>query len=1101
VEIRETDKSRVSGEPTRHDRASGVPLDTSGSLTLRSQSYGGQRYLCCESAINEQAARAFAEHLSSQLTLLTDNVPRSLKEPLPAVHHRQSAVEASLQLAGVTLATIRISANHVEIEPLRSLTAFDTRQLARLAESGEPANRYLRDFSRVREITALPTRRVDLHTHFAGELSSTRLVALGIEHNSALTEKQLMTWALPIPGELAPWTQNSRGGRSIGLKDYLETVHAMCGGQCAREAQGAIEHRLSIPTTRVVPFRELSKLYDEREFICQDPRIFRALLREIASQYQEMGVQYAELSLSPITNAKLLAIAHEELPTIEAETGVRIRFLAGLRRTESPENLQQLVDIVKVVASQSPYVVGVDFMGHEVNSTRAFSSALKSIASFRKEQRPDFQIRVHAGENARYAENVIAAIELGATRIGHGLRGVDDRVFQKAKEKGVIMELNLSSNATLNNLIGVNLSEEVIIGRYLANGVRVTLGSDGSGVYHGGGRLESYAALMCGLTEDQLNEIDRSDAQYIEDQRRAEESFRESLATHGEPDATWFAEIPPFKPVSTRVAQAEHTKSLIEALEKHGVQLITPINTSSEGSLSESLQHFIGGRRVIGFSGASKTFYDLSSEAQERVDTFLQRLFSELGNTEAVSRFVFMTGGTDVGVEKLVHKYARANGIPVVGAISDSTTGAIEPNTITHAFLAGRSWYDVLPAQIELAHQTGGAMIFIGGGDIVKDAIQAAHNSATRFALFTGVPGASDDKALLYPSATISEVAGALNFLASVEANGVEMSDTEVPGHFGSPHAETSFINIVSKDARATMETLRKGDALYDHLCSLRNDAKGRVTVGEHTEAVMNQLLRYPFVTSLSRADIEMMKGIIACHDLEKYPENGERDASSTAPEHLRAEHWLRHFSSRLGLFDQKVEIGATIINSDALGNFMKLVAPARPKETEKRQAEEEIRNLPESAWENAYRSAIEGFYQRAASSLVSDSERRHLIDATAQVLAREATQCGLSPQQYFALAVAFYQSDCSTYTADSACDSTSRRGNLSMEFLFEQKPEATLDSQAPTLVFDSTRQRLRMRGVFEESLRELEATISSMGSDAVTIRVDTESPLQHRES
>ncbi len=1078
MENRETHTFDVHRVAHRAVGAQNPTLDTGGSVTLRVKSYGGRRYLTCESGDNEDSARLCAEHLSSLLKVIVGGLTKRLDDPLPSIRRDQPAVEASLHLAGVPLATITITADNVDVKCVRQLTAFDTRQLTRLTESGEPSSRYLHDFARVRDLAALPPRKIDLHTHFAGELSAARLIALGIEHNSALTEKQLTSWNLPISVNITHWTENSRGERSIGLKDYLTAIDETSGPRRALDVKEHIEHRLRIPATRVVPFRELSKLYDEREFICQDPRIFSALLREIALQYKELGVQYAELSLSAITNATLLKIAHDQLPAIEAETGVRMRFLAGLRRTESPENLQQLVDIVKVVASRSPYVVGVDFMGHEVNSTRAFSAALKSIAAFKENQRPDFQIRVHAGENARYAENVIAAIELGATRIGHGLRGVDDRVFQKAKQRGVIMELNLSSNATLNNLIGVNLSEEVIISRYLTNGVRVTLGSDGSGVYQGGGKLESYAALMCGLTEDQLSEIDRSDARYIEDQQLAEEAFRRTVASHGEVDDAWFASIPPFRATSSRVAQAEHTKSLVESLGEHGVELITSGASSPERGLSENLTQFIRNRQVIGFSGASKTFNELAPETQEQVDFFLRDLFTTLRVDGDPSRFVFMTGGTDVGVEKLVHKYARANGIDVLGAISDSTTGAIEPNTITHAFLAGRSWHDVLPAQIDLAHQTGGAIIFIGGGDIVKDAIQAAHNSGTRFALLAGVPGASGDKTALYPSSAITTASEALGFLATLDMNNQARTQTLVPGHFGSTNSNTSFINIFSKDARETMKLLRQSDALYQHLCSLPNDAHGNITVGEHTESVMNQLLRYPFASSLTIADIEMLKGIIACHDLEKYPERGERDVANTALEHQRAVTWLRHFSLRFGLFDERVEIGVAIINSDALGNFMKLVAPGRPTEEKKRETEAQIRELPESERGEAYRRSIRALYEEAARSVVSSDERRNLVEATAKALSAEATSCGLSVAQYFRYAIAFYQSDCSTYTADSACESTRGRGRVSMEFLFEQRADATLESATPTLVFDSGRQRLRMRGVFEDALQELEGVI-----------------------
>jgi|GEM_PF-4306262 len=121
--------------------------------------------------------------------------------------------------------------------------------------------------------------------------------------------------------------------------------------------------------------------------------------------------------------------------------------------------------------------------------------------------------------------------------------------------------------------------------------------------------------------------------------------------------------------------------------------------------------------------------------------------------------------------------------------------------------------------------------------------------------------------------------------------------------------------------------------------------------------------------------------------------------------------------------------------------------------------------------------------YESVANSKISPIERQSLIQIGAHQLAREARQCGLSPSTYLKLAIAFYQSDCSTYTADSLCESANVRGSLSMEFLFEQAPVAALESPQPTLVFDSVRSRLTMRGIFEDALRALEDAVREIDS------------------
>lgn len=63
----------------------------------------------------------------------------------------------------------------------------------------------------------------------------------------------------------------------------------------------------------------------------------------------------------------VLKTIHKELPQIEQETGCKIRFLAAMWRHSDKEWNQDEVDRIKAVA-KSPYVVGIDFMGHETNS-------------------------------------------------------------------------------------------------------------------------------------------------------------------------------------------------------------------------------------------------------------------------------------------------------------------------------------------------------------------------------------------------------------------------------------------------------------------------------------------------------------------------------------------------------------------------------------------------------------------------------------------------------------------------------------------------------------------------------------------------------------
>ena len=100
----------------------------------------------------------------------------------------------------------------------------------------------------------------------------------------------------------------------------------------------------------------------------------------IAREYQKQGIYYVEIADTTLTKTGLPAIElleeiHDIMPKIEAETGVTIRFLVAIRRIPltiikdnitSSDYLRENLSVLKAV-SRSPYVVGSDFIGEEIN--------------------------------------------------------------------------------------------------------------------------------------------------------------------------------------------------------------------------------------------------------------------------------------------------------------------------------------------------------------------------------------------------------------------------------------------------------------------------------------------------------------------------------------------------------------------------------------------------------------------------------------------------------------------------------------------------------------------------------------------------------------
>ena len=279
----------------------------------------------------------------------------------------------------------------------------------------------------------------------------------------------------------------------------------------------------------------------------------------IAREYQKQGIKYVEIADTDLAKTgepaiKLLEEVHEIFPVIEKETGVKIRFLVGIRRIPltiikdqktSSTYLKESINVLKAVA-KSPYVVGSDFIGEEINDISDLQPAIDEIVKYAK-QDEGFTIRVHAGENDSLRDNVRKSImciknaledgqKMPRCRIGHGLysenlntkSGIE--LMKLMRENGVVIEFQLTSNVRLNNLS--DLSNHPIK-KFLENGVKCVQGTDGCGMY-GSDTFDEQLALqnLLGLTENDFekmrnveDEIINYNDKYFEEKQKDFEKF------------------------------------------------------------------------------------------------------------------------------------------------------------------------------------------------------------------------------------------------------------------------------------------------------------------------------------------------------------------------------------------------------------------------------------------------------------------------------------------------------------------------------------------------------------------------------------------------
>jgi adenosine deaminase len=193
----------------------------------------------------------------------------------------------------------------------------------------------------------------------------------------------------------------------------------------------------------------------------------------------------------------VVEVVLEALRTAGAALGVGTGLVVACNRTRHPGDAETHARVARRYAGQG--VVGFGLSNDETRGdTRDFEKAFRIARDAGLIGVP------HAGE-LRGAGSVRLAVErLGATRIGHGVRAVEDRaVLELLASRAVACEVNPVSNV----MLGVHHAVAQSPWRALrAAGVRVTIGADDPLVF-GAGLLDNYAAL--GATGHELADLAR----------------------------------------------------------------------------------------------------------------------------------------------------------------------------------------------------------------------------------------------------------------------------------------------------------------------------------------------------------------------------------------------------------------------------------------------------------------------------------------------------------------------------------------------------------------------------------------------------------------
>ncbi len=303
---------------------------------------------------------------------------------------------------------------------------------------------------------------VDLHRHLEGSMRLETILALGQEHGIALPADDLE-----------------------GLRPHVQAT---------------------APQPGLMAF--ISKL-DLSVQVLADLEACQRIAYECVEDANHEGIDYVEVRFSPrymaashgLQPADVVAAVVAGVQAASRDLSIRAALIGILSRTYG---LDACWEEVAALAAHAEDIRALDIAGDE-----AAWPAERFAAHFRKARDMGWRITAHAGEAAG-ASSIWAALQrLGATRIGHGLRAIEDpALMHYLAEQQIGIEISLTSNLQIS---AVPDYASHPITTYADRGLCVTLNTDDPAV----SRITlpheyQVAAPAAGLTHDQLRQVQRN---------------------------------------------------------------------------------------------------------------------------------------------------------------------------------------------------------------------------------------------------------------------------------------------------------------------------------------------------------------------------------------------------------------------------------------------------------------------------------------------------------------------------------------------------------------------------------------------------------------
>lgn len=237
------------------------------------------------------------------------------------------------------------------------------------------------------------------------------------------------------------------------------------------------------------------------------PEDYALIARRLVESLAAQGVGYAEVTLSAgvlLWKGRDIASYYDAVRAATIGGPVELQWILDAVRQFGPEQAWRVVEFASRRLDDGVVAIGIG--GDEL---RGPADWFRDVFAFARSS--GLHLTAHAGETDGPA-SIWAALEIGAERIGHGIRAVDDPVLLRhLRDHQIPLEVCPASNLATGVVTAL---ESHPLRRLYDAGVPITLSTDDPGVFRCTLQGEFEAARRAGLSESGVRELMQNGARF-----------------------------------------------------------------------------------------------------------------------------------------------------------------------------------------------------------------------------------------------------------------------------------------------------------------------------------------------------------------------------------------------------------------------------------------------------------------------------------------------------------------------------------------------------------------------------------------------------------